>query len=514
MRRAWAIALVVLGAAGEARADVFVPDDPPTHKVGCVTVAEGLVAVGREVGDNRTIVDVSEGGGPWRRFARVGIALSCPSLAAAADGTALLGVEGRMFWRRPGGNFQELSPGRDVELEAVAAAPGGWAATIGYRVNARGNGIELVATIVAPDGASWSAVVERGRATRRAYQDFLAPRVAIDAQGRATAVWTRWSSGSGRSDLRTASSVDVRSWTQASTLATSRKSSSLDYGQVDVAVAPGGRTLLAWAAGRGVHASVDGGPAERLTTTRSAGSPAASIADDGAAVVAYSDRRWRVLANRRGPDGVWSEPRELAGADEGPLGYNEGGGPQQTELESAIAPDGRAVVAWTGYEGVGTRVLASSAAAGGAWTPPAQLSLPTRDGDSTVLWIGADGDPRALWLESQPPRSYVLRGARLIADAGSADAAAPVVTARLPARARRRDFSVSLSCSEACDVRLSLRTSGSELAARVRELAAGETATLRVRAPGFGRRARLELLVSDRAGNVTRLARRVTYRIH
>jgi hypothetical protein len=412
--------------------------------------------------------------------------------------------------RLPGGSFQVLSVGRDVAPSEVAAAPGGWGAVVGERIDARP---EVVATIVAPNGTSWSAVVDRGRAAPRSYHEFDAPHVGIDARGRATAAWTRWRAATGRYDLRTASSTDGRTWTPARTLAATRKrtTSSHAFGQVDVAVAPAGPALLAWADGRGVHATVDGGPVERLTAAPTSGSPTASIADDGTAVVAYSDRRWRLFANDRGRDGRWSAPRELAGADDGPPGFSEAGGAQETALESVIAPDGRAVVAWPGSDLLGERIFATSAV-GGVWTAAAPLSLPTRDADQAALSLGDGGDPRVLWLEARSPDTYRPRVSRLVSDATLQDTTPPAVTARLPARARRV-FRVAVGCSEACDVRLSLRTTrgGFDLVSRLRELAAGETATLRVRAPTFGRRAWLHLFVSDRSGNVTRVARRVTF---
>ena len=160
---------------------------------------------------------------------------------------------------------------------------------------------------------------------------------------------------------------------------------------------------------------------------------------------------------------------------------------------------------------MGGRIFAASAL-GGAWTAPAPLSIPTRDAHEAALSLGTGGDPRVLWLEARSPDFYRPRMSRLVADASLRDSTPPDVTVRLPARAERV-FRVPVSCSEACDARLSLRVMRRdyELVNDLRELAAGETATLRVRAPRFGHRAWLHLFVSDRTGNVTRAARRVTF---
>jgi hypothetical protein len=529
MRRALAGAVAAVALmGGSARADVFVPDDPAPRDARCVA-ADGDVVVATRSDDRGWIVELSEAGGPWRRVAVSGDLPSCPRVAAAADGTAVIGLSTSVLVRSPGGAF-----GAPVALgmraTEVAAAPGGWAAAVGERMRKR----HLVASILAPDGTTSSATLERARVDRRRFEGFLTPRIGLDARGAATVVWTRWEAISGTYVLRTSATADRSTWTAARSLGTGAepKYNFPTLGQIDVAVAPGGHRLVAWADGRGVHASVDGGPAARLTAQRTAGSPTVSIADDGSALVAYGVRRARVLANDRGTDGLWAAARELAGDDLGPRSYGDRGTPHEVDLASVLAPDGRAVVAWDAGGFEGRRLVAAHGRVGGPWTPAAPVSLATRDAVASSLSLAASGEPRLMWVESvdRGPADR-LRGARLVPEgAAPVDRTAPVLATRLPARTPRTRtgrviLRIPITCSEACDARVRLVDPdiGFPLESIVRELPAGVTTIVRLKTPGHvgremlksrrARRPRIEVLVTDRAGNLARSARRVRFRI-
>ena len=188
----------------------------------------------------------------------------------------------------------------------------------------------------------------------------------------------------------------------------------------------------------------------------------------------------------------------------------------------AVAPGGRAVVAWQAQRRPLLGVVAASGQAGGAWAPATRLSSVTRDAYAISVALDAAGAPRVWWNEP----GLGVRGAALAA--ARADTTAPVVSASLPARlaptrSGRVRAAVRVRCSEACDARLRLVHAGREGASAVRALAAGRGRTLRIRASAWlaeqlrlhpGQRTqRLELVVTDRAGNVTRLARRLRIRV-
>jgi hypothetical protein len=492
----WALViLVLLAPASTARADVFVPADPALPAVDCLSAAGDVLAGMDQSAD---VIVASEAGSQWRPIASAARLTTCPVLAAASDDTAALTAGSKVLVRRAGGAFgAPVELGSGLQPADVAAAPGGWVAVISERRR------ELIMSTIAPDGAITSRQLDHGDRT------FLSPRIDIDAHGVATAVWTRWNSISGLYSLRT-SGGPVGTGTDPVYDFPSR-------GQIDVAVSPSGHRLLAWADGRGVHASIDGGPARRLAVGRNAGSPTAAIADDGAAVVGYVGRRGSVFVIDRTASADWSSPRTLSRRSLYPSD-----GPVELETRSVIGADGRATVAWRAAGDVRWRVFAATGIAGGAWGPAAGLSQITRDADEFAL-----GPAGVVWTESSPERSDErLRGARLASTA--ADLTAPVVTARLPRRTRRTTtgrvtLRVPVRCSEVCDVRLRLldRRDHVELAGVTRRVAG--RVTMRLRVPSWAasdilitrrkRTPRLELLVTDRAGNVVHRSRTLRFRI-
>jgi hypothetical protein len=504
-----AVAVFLASAPDVARADVFVPADPPPLAATCVAAAGEVVVAARRVRHGRWQVSASESGGPWRRLARLD---RCPLAAAAPDGTVGVAAGQRVLVRRPGGaSWAQVALRSGVYPVDVAAAPGGWVGVVGTRAR------ELVAAVAAPDGTTRSTVIARGRRI----DGFLTVRIGIGARGAATVAWAVWDSVRGRSVLRTANTADGRAWSPARRL----RAPGSSEGQPDVAVAPNGRTLVAWAGGTGVWASLDGAPAARLTSDVAAGSPAIAVADDGSAVVAYAASGRRIVAADRAPGASWSVPRSLYGTAEPPGAASEDSG-----LAAAIGPDGRAVVAWNVAGDISPRVVAAWGRVGGVWIPAVPLSAITHAAATPSVTLAASGDPRVAWTEAAGDRSVArLRGARLAPKAPPIDGVAPALSTRLPAhtaRTRRGEvtFHVPVRCSEACDVRLRLLArAGGEVASAVRELPADRAATLRLETPRHfarrmlmskrARRPRLEVVVSDRAGNVARRARTVRFRI-
>jgi hypothetical protein len=187
-----------------------------------------------------------------------------------------------------------------------------------------------------------------------------------------------------------------------------------------------------------------------------------------------------------------------------------------------MAPGGRAVAAWpASREGV-RGVAATVGQAGGVWAPAAALSSITRDAYPAGITLSAAGAPQVLWIEA----GRGLFGAALAP--APADTTPPSVTATFPRRVAptrtgRIAVKVRVRCSEICDTRLEANTgeiSGGRVA---RAVVPGGVATLRLpNAPEFerellfnprARKIRLELLVSDRAGNLQRQTRTIRIRV-
>jgi hypothetical protein len=522
MRAAWAIAAAVLLAA-PARADVLVPADPPPRDAGGVSSAGDIVAY--ELARN-TAAALAGG-------ADVELAGGRPLVAAATDGTAVIAtftdttLSARI--RRPGAGFAApVRLGGQAAYATVAVAPGGW--TAAAWVSWKDDRIE--AAVVDPGGTVHAATLERT-------SDGLSiPQVGIDAGGHATVAWSRWS------DKR-ATRQRVRfarfggTWSAPVELEHSGANPVLDlpdWPQVALAVTPGGRSLLAWATAHGVKASLDGGPPRQLATVRDAGTPTAALAEDGSAVVAYARDSEEILATDRAAGGAWSTPHRISGRPvkgEPPEGFpfptSDGDdGANDVELTSAIAADGRALVAW-----LADVAAVASGHAGAVWTPAREVSTVFGNPQETPrAALDAAGNPFVTWVESSglsaegTPRAAVLVPDAL---APAPDTVPPRLETRLPTtirvtRAGKLELEVPVRCSEDCDALVGLAEPADKTAyvlLRVRRLRAGVRAHIVIRPKSFERigtaayyktRMRVDVEVADRAGNVARVHR--TVRVH
>ncbi len=225
-----------------------------------------------------------------------------------------------------------------------------------------------------------------------------------------------------------------------------------------------------------------------------------------------------LLAADRVAGGPWRS-RRLATWISGPIE----GEPPISGVHAVLAPDGRAAVAWRDRR----VVVAAAGRAGGDWGRPTAQSAITRLPGPPALGLTTAGDPRLVWVEAAVHARLRVRGAQL-GPAGVPDAVAPALTASLPSRTPRTKtgavvLRVPVTCSEACDARVRLSARGIELASAVRELAASRPATLALKTAGFEalrlladrrlRQPRLQVLVTDRAGNVARRSGTVAFRI-
>ncbi len=433
----------------------------------------------------------------------------CAVIGAAADGTAALlaDADGMTLRVRPpgGGAFRAplvlgdaaSAPGLGA-WPALAVAPGGWVVVAWLDADAG----RVIAVIVRPDGTSSRKVLDRGGAD----VTLVEPRAGIDAHGNATVLWARFESAGTR--VLTARSSAGGQFVPGHDLHGSASGRGFA-----VVVAPNGRSLLAWSTEAGVQASVDGQAPVVLDPDSSPWEIAASITNDGAAVIAYADYGDQVNVVDRAAGGAWSPPHSISGNRGLRLPVDDEVG--LVGPSAALAFDGRAVVAWHSKTHPPRRVMAATGRAGGAWGPATRLSGLFRDTAPPTVELDAAGEPRVLWSEEDVDP----RGARPVADA-PIDTAPPTVDVRWPSRLPPSlhggvRIAVRIRCSEACDVRLE-RT---KFFYAARSLAAGQTVTVVLRtseslAPPQGmRRIPVVLLVTDRAGNPARSSRTLRVRV-
>jgi len=318
LARGLKVALVtVLGlvAAPPAFGDVLVPADPAPPRapgaVQCIAGAGDVLVYERDDANRLvhpfapTSAELDASPGQRFRLARQGGFTDCPTVAAATDGTAVAGflvlpgrhVSPRVVVRLPGGSFgrplRVAIPDAAARTPAVAAAPGGWVAAVWVQ---EGDPVEIVAAVIAPDGTLRQAVLDAGP-TGRDFE-YSRPRVGVDASGAATVAWTRWTFAGGRPTVervRVARSAPAATaWEPARDLGVGREGSEEPESDehVGLAVASGGRVLVAWSDGPEVSA-VEGDesglqPPTTLASAGALGIPSVALSDAGAAVVAFS----------------------------------------------------------------------------------------------------------------------------------------------------------------------------------------------------------------------------------
>ena len=497
------IALFTL-SSGAARADVFVPADPPVlRSAQCVAGAGDVIAAGT---DPDKPVRLSVGGGGWRELAGL---RGCPVIAAAGDGTLAVAAEsenpadrtsdgGSLAVREPGGAFgAPIALGGDTTSGAptLAVAPGGWVAVAWVERD-----IGLTVLVRRPDGSQVRTLLEPFPGVL----DISNVQVGIDASGDVTVAWTRFDRRTMR--LRVARGVAGATPVAGADLGSPAES----FGDLALAIAPAGGSLVAWTDAGGVHAVLDGQPPAVVAPAAPGAQLAAGLADDGTALVVDMAAGAEIVAAER-VAGAWLQPRVLAPANAIDESRRSSSSAEaQLDVQLVLAPGGRAAVAWTA---VPRQVVGVVGTVGGRWSAATRLSSATRTAYALDLAADASGAPRALWSEA----GLGARGAALAA--APLDASPPAVTARLPSRVRpTADGNISLTarvrCSEACDARLAFTGGEDDRGTVSRALEAGRTGALRLRASDAlqfeliagraARRLRVALLVTDRAGNLVR----------
>jgi hypothetical protein len=517
------IALLALSAA-EAQADVFVPSEPfPPPKVDtwadvCAQSAGDVAYTGKRRQGGRWSIRVREGGAVWREL---GLLIACPELQVAADGTAALTAgdigTGQLFVRPPGGTFG--APNRLDGPPTAAVAPGGWvaAAWVTDRDARHDHTFALKTLVRAPSGATTRQVAERARFTEANLVSLSQPMLSLTPAGAATMVWTRSNLLSeAPSTPRIGRATAGGAWTVAN----------LPWGAepifadqvAQLAASPNGHTLVTWINSDGVQAMLDTEPYGTIAYASEPNGARPVVTDSGDALVTFGARDGQVFAVEHPAGGGWLPAHQVSGslADLGLEG---------TSALGTIAPDGRAVVAWEAGSVIRHGSLVAAAGrVGGPWSAPVELSSPVRELGGWSFRPGPASEPGLEWTEGNGDiaGTTIQRSARLVADAEAPppDRTAPVVSTRLRSRLPRTTtgelrLRVPVRCSEACVARVDFN--GSVV---VRDLAAGERFSFAMGVfgsallarPGL-RRLPLEVLVADRAGNLTRRSQTVRVRV-
>jgi microcompartment protein CcmK/EutM len=227
------------------------------------------------------------------------------------------------------------------------------------------------------------------------------PQVAVDPNGDAVFVWTRYDGTNNRIQARARSAAGNLSIVQ--TLSTSGQNAS----NPQVAVDDGGRAVFTWERYDGAEwraqtraRSAAGLFLSAVQTLSDAGEsalfPQVAVDADGDAVFTW--RRldgsglfccFRAQARARSTAGTLSAVQTLSS-----------GGRDAFDPHVAVDPDGNAVFTWTRSDGANIRIQAKARSAAGALSPVQYLSEAGQDAQGPRVGVDADGDAVFTWARS------------------------------------------------------------------------------------------------------------------
>ncbi len=288
-----------------------------------------------------------------------------------------------------------LAPRPELAIDAAGEAVAVW--------ERRAHGSSVIQAASRPPGGTWSAPAVLSRKG----QEVGEPEIAVDAAGRAVAVWQR--SFRGDVIVDSASRAPGGAWSRPVDI--SEKGGRAMVSQV--AVDPDGTAIAVWQRFDGRNTVVQGAsqpsagawsrPVNLSAGGQEALGPQVAVGAGGAAVAVWrhvSGFKVVVQSASRRPGGAWTKPVDVSRKGE------EAFAPQV-----AIDSAGEAVAVWEQSGGDGYSVEAATRPPGRAWSRPASLSPKGSDATSPQVAVDDAGEAVAVW-KSRGEYSIVQGAAR------------------------------------------------------------------------------------------------------
>jgi hypothetical protein len=528
LRRLIILAFLLIAAPAQAAPLNELPFQPRPGAATCLraTATPGTLAILGPITQRTSATDLLANGTTRTDRVRLGALVDCAAVAADPGGAAVIagGVRRgpdrarlRVVARDPGGAFgAPVALGSSAIIDASVAAavsPSGhavvaWTQRRGDPFGDR-TPVRIVAARRAPGGTFGPPVA---LTAWRPTEGFGGPDVeaGIDAAGNATVAWLL---PAGRFGERQRAAVARAA--PGAPFSAQRLARHVDEpSRVALAVAPDGSSLLAFDGIEGVQV-FERRPADaRYTAVLSSRgdrpvsfdrSPVVAVRNGGGGLVAWRTETDTaaagVTAAVRATAGAFGRPRVVARGVEGGGSFGEafavvvgGDRPLPPEdvgnaaLRAALAPDGRAILAWGDDSSDLTRASRMRVATGSLATgfgPPQQLGGPIRDVNGVAALLRADGRMAAAWTDNAGGGFFQRGKGRLhLAVEGAPELPEParpglrVRVKRTQHLLRSQGIVARASCVRACDLRAAARTRNSEPIPLVRTLRAGGTAVL------------------------------------
>lgn len=283
--------------------------------------------------------------------------------------------------------------GPKVALDAAGDAVTVW--------NQSAGGYSIVQATVRPAGGLWSPPESLSAAGQNAYEQ----QVAVDGAGNAVAVWRRWNGANWL--VQSAVRPTGGAWSAPHDLSAPGQ----DALAPEVALDAAGNAVAVWQRSNGAafvaQAAVRAaggawGTAENLSAG-GAHSPQVAVDPAGNAIAVWyltNGTTSTVQAAVRPTGGPWGSPQDVSAP-------GDGAGLPQVGVDAA----GDAVAVWDGSDGSNDIVQASARPAGGAWSPPQDLSALGQNAMAPQVALDPAGNADAVWERSNGS-AYVIQAAR------------------------------------------------------------------------------------------------------
>jgi hypothetical protein len=333
-----------------------------------------------------------------------------------------------------------LSPPLNAYANAdVAVDAAGDAVAVWIGPARTGPTYHAVETSSRPAGGNWSQPVAISSDEPPEYhcETCLDPHVAIDASGKAYAVWSFYDPSNPSKPyrkivLRTRSADGT--WASRGTILST---TIVDNESPRIAASPTGDVGVVWhslVSGRnavqGYFRSASGTsfPAQTISNTSvEAFHPDVGVSAGGNTVATFFQGANSVKSGvmnvvTRAPAGPWSSPKAISAAG-------------VYEQDLAVGPAGDAAAVWSRVDGADmTRVEASVRPAGSSgWSPPTRISAVVQGGayvQTPQVAVGPTGLAAAVWVDVSTPTKTVIDGA--VRPAGAASVWGPAVPLSAP----------------------------------------------------------------------------------
>lgn len=352
---------------------------------------------------------------------------TAPDVAVAPDGTATV-----VWSARAGGHFavymrriaadgsrepavQLSDPTQDALAPQVAVDPDGTATVVWSRFD--GQNFLIQGRRVDPEGTPESSTKNLSKTGK----DAADPRVAVAPDGTATVVWKRFDGFHDRVEERRITPAGERLPAESTNLLSADKQ---DAVEPEVASASDGTSTVVWSRFDGSDSIVqeqridpqgapEGGVAEVDNLSEvgeGAKQPEVAVAPDGEATVVWT--------RFDGSHWLIQEQRlDPDGAPDGAVANLSAGGRDAAEPQLAIDAEGRATVAWERYDGSNFVVQARQIDAAGAPTAVQNLSATGRDAAEPQLAIDPEGTATVVWSRFDGA-NFVIQRRDVAADGG------------------------------------------------------------------------------------------------